>query len=218
MLRRVAWLPIAVLAACGGDEETNGSGTSGAGASTSASTTSTGGGTSFVCGSRDMAEENAALDLSPLLFWTSLDDAAAVSTPAAGVGPGSSMGEFVPSPADGGIQLDGANEHVSFPQAAGPSRNIVPTSGTFDFCFQPAAAHDDGVRHVFLRVPFQGGVLRFEKDAENALVFGVTTETESGSWAVPSSGYAFGAGQWYRLTVAWTTNAAEPTVAIYLDG
>jgi concanavalin A-like lectin/glucanase superfamily protein len=220
MFRTEAWLLIAAVAACGGDEDSSGSGTGasgGTGASTPTSST-TGGGSSFVCGARDMAEENAALDLSPLLFWTSLDDAEAVTTPAMGSGPGSSMGEFVASPSNGGIQIDQANEHVSYPQAAGTARNVVPTSGTFDFCFQPAASHDDGARHVFLSVPFQGGILRFEKDAANALAFEVATETESGRWEVPGSAYALAAGGWYRVTVAWMTNTGQPSALFYLDG
>jgi hypothetical protein len=215
MLRWGLLLGLPLLYACGEDDASSsgGAGGAGGGGTASTTTTSTGGG-SFACGAKDLAEEQAALDLSPLLFWTTLDDAAAVSTPQVGSGPGTSMGDF----AGGGLRIDGANEHVSYPQAVGPNRNVVPTSGTFDFCFQPASGHDDGARHTFLSVPFVGGVLRFEKTEANALAFSVATETEAGTWEVPSSGYSLDAGSWYRLTVAWTTNTGQPSALFYVDG
>ena len=207
----------------GGSAGTGGASGSGGSAGTGGSGGTGGGSPTCHAGSRP----------SGVLLHTTLDDAASITTPAAGDGTGSAftttpVDDFVPALIGNGIRLDAPNEDVGYRQRVGTTANVNFQTGAIDFCYRPGYAHTDGVDHaLFGSTTFGGGNpggIRIRKaGASNTNHFQVIYTDSTGAFGetgVPPTSFSWTAGQWVRVTVSWdfTVGASERNIRVFFDG
>lgn len=161
----------------------------------------------------------------PLKLHSTLNDLAAITTPAAGKGPGSAVpnDDFHGAKCENGLLIDAANEYVEFPL----SGNIDFTKGTIDFWYVPKAAETDNqVHNLFATSGWnavgEGGIKIRKADSMNANEFTVYFKDPAGGihkTSVPEGNYSFAANQPVRITVAWSllSPAGAPAVSIFFD-
>jgi hypothetical protein len=170
---------------------------------------------------------SAAIDAesgSGILFWSTLDDAAQLTTPRVGLGPGTLGGRtaFVEALSGAGIQLLAAGDSAHWPVTDGSARNISAVAGAIDFCVRPAADHDAGVGAAYLTVTRDVGTpFALVREADGRLAFYWDFDELPDSYrrlTVAPESSPMAAGSWYRLTAAWQFGGDMPLVALYLDG
>jgi hypothetical protein len=163
------------------------------------------------------AERAATAD--GVLFWSTLDDAAAIESPAAGSGPGELIGgDIVPAPSNAGLLLDEPGEMASWPVALEVPTNLLLRRGALDLCLRPRVDHDSTEVMPIFAAGGGDDVLSVVKSEEGQLVVAWTFVPNSGAFFVPVASYALTAGEWYRLTVTWQFEAEPKVVTIALDG
>lgn len=231
-------LSIAVLvtSACSGDEP---DGSPGAGGATSSGTASGGGGvggagTTTGTGGTGTggASTSCAGNPAGALLFTTLDDAASISSPVAGSGLGAGhvttpANDFIAALTGNGIRIDGPNEYVRFQEtAAGP--NFSHVRGTLDFCYQPTYLPTDGANHhLFGTSGFSAtGGMRVRKAASNnanrfqVIILDDNSQFAGGETAILPGNVPFVPGVWVRVTVSWDlmVAAGQQNTRVYFDG
>lgn len=199
---------------------TGGGGSSGAGghAGGSAGTGGSGGGTPSNCGTN--------LNHLALVFYSTLDDLAAVTSPVVGSGQNAQVvttpeNDFVSqTPCDGGIQIDQAAEFVSFPEQATWARGTLalwylPQADTLQAPDKHLFATNAGATSPRIRVGFLG-------NSSPNPGFVVRILDGNGGMAetrVIESTSQLPIGTWIHIRVTWDTNAAEvdQNVHVYFD-
>jgi hypothetical protein len=172
----------------------------------------------------------AAAAQGGILYWSTLDDLASLTSPAVGNGAGAQVqtmpaDDFVPALSGQGLQLDEDGERAGIAL----QDNFDPSQGTVDFCYQPFADHTDDQNHPFFGVGIGGGgmgnmpaFITLRKAASNnmyALQLIASDGNQFLQWEVPGSAYSLNANTWYRVTVAWSFQAGQQAEAhLYLDG
>jgi hypothetical protein len=198
--------------------------------STTTTTTTTDGEESGSASSGEVADCDT-LGLEGLLLYSTLDDAAAVSSPMVGAGAGevstSPADDFVAAVYDDGVRLDDSAEYVRFPQSSGGTPNIDFSRGTLEFCYRPDYDHLDSLDHAIFDSGsnFGSGGMRIRKAAgSNGNAFQVIVMPAGGppvnEFNGPSNTYAFVPGEWHRVTVSWDFAVAvgEPNIRVWIDG
>jgi parallel beta-helix repeat protein len=152
---------------------------------------------------------------TPPLLYTTLDNAASVSSPASGTGTGSSVqttpaNDFVTGKAGNGVRIDASGEYVRFAQTDGSVQNVELDQGTVDLWYQPSYAHTDGLRHSIVGIGTwgSGGIFLEKNNASNNNNLTVYTFDSSGNFKptnVPPSSYSWQAGDWVHLRLTWDT-------------
>lgn len=173
-----------------------------------------------------------ALPQSTLLFYSTLDDPAALTAPLAGIGTGASaftvpINDFVPARAGNGVRLHtpGAAEYVRFVQKLGTVQNVELNRGTIDFWYQPSYPHTDGKVHRILLIGAlngAGSILLSKRATANANDLCVELRTNSNAvkrTTVPAAQYLWSAGSWVHLRVTWDGGVATgvQSVRLYVD-
>lgn len=186
-------------AAGGGGVAAGGStgGTAGSGGGSSGG----GGGAGVGCGN---------LHPSEALFYTTLDDSAAVITPAkitAG-SPQHTGGSFEDGYCGNGFGVNNPGEYIKV-SAFG---NINLLGSTLDFFFKPGFESTDPLTHRLLAI--LPNVLLLVRSNAGELTFGIGGSPFA---TVAAANVPFVKDQWVRITVVWKTSAADMT-QIYFDG
>ncbi len=182
-----------------------------------------------------LSNEASATTFSPppppsgLLFLTTLDDLASVSSPANGTGSGavvntSPANDFVAGQNINGIRVDAMGEHVRFRETDGTMKNVELDVGTVEFWYKPNSAHADGVlRNIFgIGDPSQPGRMRLFKSGNSVNELRFEIKDANSAWryaSVPSSAYGWSAGQWVKIRVTWDSQAGigAQNIRIYLN-
>lgn len=169
---------------------------------------------------------------SGLLFHSTLDDAASVTSPAVGTGAGASLltspaNDFTAGRVGNAIRLDSISEYVRFKQTDGNTKNVELDRGTLDFWFQPTYNHTDGQKYRIFGMgnwgaPGGWGMGKHNTSNGNALYihkFGPSGNMEAIN-TVSSSNYSWNANDWINVRVTWDWKAAPgvQNVRMYFNG
>ncbi len=162
------------------------------------------------------------------LFWTTLDDAEAISNPRVGNGTDASFatipaGDFAAGTRCDGLRIDENGEHLEFTQLG----NVDWSRGTLEFAYLPDADHTDDLDHMLFTASnfgVRGGLVIRKAGAANANGLQVLYIDDTGALAgeleIASDEYAFRAGEWVLLRFTWdfTVAAGAENVQVYIDG
>ena len=172
----------------------------------------------------------AGASSAQLLLHSTLDDAAAVSSPAVGTGSGSSVvttpaDDFVLGQVGGGIRIDAPNESARFAQTDGATVNLDPSVGTLAIRFRSHSFSDDGVRHPLVSTgawPSPNSLHIEKSNAPNNNAFAITYFDALGSHqvdSVPAAEVNWTAGEWVELRVTWDFGVAAGVqrLHVYID-
>jgi hypothetical protein len=155
---------------------------------------------------------------SMLVWHSTLESAAAVTSPDIGPAGTSSGTTYVAARYGNGALVDQDTDVITFPGS------VLSASGAVEFWYQPNYACQsgscDGARHVFWSNYTDGThYFTFEKTAANSLFF----EARNGSSAsnalsctVAAANFGWGAKDWVHLRSEW--NGAATTVRIFVNG
>ena len=155
------------------------------------------------------------------IFYTTLDNAQAISAPAAGLGGSSNLqaGDFVPGRAGNGANFAGGRRRAIFPAAQGSQKNIDLAKGELSFWYRPdyAAAADDEI-HYLLAVGDIYNVPRLTLGEGDRLFLSIV----DGSWtahesAAPYQAALWQAGEWVHIRAFWDSAAADP-IRLFVNG
>ena len=161
------------------------------------------------------------------LFWTTLDDLAAVEQPAIGSPNGTSATSqsFVGGRCGNGLQLDTPGEVIEIDQVDGGFSHFDFATGALEWWYRPLYTITDGGEHRLFGCTDaqQGGIRIGKRPATDGNVFAVDVSATNGSQsrtAVPSSGVPFEAGVWVHISVSWdfTVAVGARHVRILFDG
>ncbi len=167
-----------------------------------------------------------------LIFYTTLDEPAAVSNPTVGDGTSASANT---TPADdfknngcgsGSLLLDSVGDNVNFLQAGSGGDHIDMDRGTLDFFFYPNAEFlIYGPKDFFfftISLPGNAGAFRMRKASEdnnNHFQFTVVDQYGVvGDAQVRPENLPFATGVATRITVTWDFSLSGQQVRIYFDG
>ncbi len=160
---------------------------------------------------------------SDLTWYSTLQDAGAVTTPNVGSGGVITNSDFAVGRYGTAARFDAAGEFITIPK----DTNLDLSKGTVEFWYQPSTAHDDGAAHrlwgysldashyIFLQKENAGGTpvngLRFE--------FRNGTPTDVTSVMVAATEYSWRAGDWVHVRATWDDTAAPGERArLFING
>ncbi len=151
-----------------------------------------------------------------LLWHSSLQDAAAVTSPDVGSA-GTVMGTvtFVKGRYGDGAQVSAINEIISF-----PTTYFDKVIGAFEFWFQPNFDNTDGTAHTIAGFYVDGSnhwLLR--KEADNSLSFKIVASGATSLLSVSPANYSWRTSDWLHLRIEWDESAPLATQQrLYING
>ena len=167
---------------------------------------------------------------APLLS-SSLDNAAAVSSPSVGTGKGSQVitapkNDFVSGKSGSALRLDATNERLLFPQTDGSIKNVELDQGTMTFWYQPDHNPSKNIKTTIAGTgPWASpGTVHFGKhnqSNQNGLYLQVWDggAGPAENYVAPAD-YTWKAGQWLHVRITWDFKVAagQQNIHLYLDG
>ena len=155
------------------------------------------------------------------LFYTTLNDAQAITAPAAGLGGSSNLqaGDFVPGKAGNGANFAGTDRRAIFPVAQGNQKNIDLAKGELSFWYRPNyAAEADDITHDLLVVGDIYNVPRLVLGEGDRLFFSVMDSGWNEFVALaPYRADLWDGGEWVHIRVFWDSGSADP-IRLYVNG
>jgi hypothetical protein len=166
----------------------------------------------------------AETETDGILLQSSLDDAAAIESPAIGAGGTTTLAaaDFVAGQTGAAVDLTRPGQLVRFPTRAGDARNVDWNRGQVEFWYRPeadaapfgdgpqqvlfAVGNVDNVPHLML-VHFWDG-LRLIVTPSWEASFSVGTAPAAPLWR---------AGEWIKVRAAWDSGNATDSLQIYLN-
>jgi len=154
-------------------------------------------------------------------FYTSLDNAGAITNPAAGMGGSSSLqaGDFVPGKAGNGANFDQPSKRAIFPAAQGNQKNIDLAKGELSVWYRPDyAAEADDTTHNLLVVGDVYNVPRLALGEGDRLFFSLMDSNWNEFTALaPYRADLWNAGEWVHIRALWDSAAADP-IQLFVNG
>ena len=159
-----------------------------------------------------------------LLFYSTLDSLASLTSPSTGTGSGASVvttpaNDFVTGQTGSGLQIDTASEYGRIQQTNGSTQNIELDKGTVDFWYKPNYAHTDGIRYALftigdMSIAGTSRILLTKGAASNAnalqvLVWNGSGVNQGGNFTVASTDYSFTPGVWVNMRLTWDFTVAS---------
>ncbi len=155
-----------------------------------------------------------------LLWYSTMENAAALSTPDVGTAITNGGATYVVGKYGNGLYFD-ADADTLGSMAIGSNFNT--SKGAVEFWYKPSHAHTDNAEHRFLEIwnsTDWAQYIIFRKNSDNTLAFQFR---DSGaviySTTVASSNYSWTAGDWVHLKATWDEDAAvADQIRIYING
>ena len=157
---------------------------------------------------------------SDLTWYSTLQDAGAVTTPDVGSGGVITNSDFAVGRYGTAARFDAAGEFITIPR----DTNLDLSKGTVEFWFQPTFAHTDGVAHRLWGYSFDAGNFFFlQKEGGTAPVdglrFRISRAGVNTDVTVASTDYSWRALDWVHFRVTWDESAPlADQVRLFVNG
>lgn len=188
---------------------------------TATPTPTTGGGQPTATPTPTVTPTNPLPPAGTAIFYTTLNDAQAITAPAAGLGGSSNLqaGDFVPGKNGNGVNFAPAGRRAIFPAAQGNQKNIDLAKGELSLWYRPDyAAETDDLIHYLLVVGNIDNVPRLVLGEGDRLFFSLIDSNWNDFVALaPYRAELWDAGEWVHIRAFWDSSASDP-IRLYVNG
>jgi len=179
-------------------------------------------GADFVSSLKPVSDADFASDV---LFHTTLENFAAVTTPDVGDGTGAAQNTmtYVAGRYGSGALFNANSDRIEWRPVGGAVQNVELDRGRIEFWCQPNYNSTDATLHYFFDLDndgVAGGVrIYLRKETTNDLTVGVqdVTGTNRGI-SIPAANYQWTAGDWVHLAMDWDSTDPTDNVNVYMNG
>ncbi len=154
-----------------------------------------------------------------LIWYSSLENASAVTNPNVGSAATNSGADFVAGKYGNGAEMLDDNDDILIPITGGDSGNFDKAKGAIEFWFKPTYDFGDSVKHYLFQM-YEDANNQFyvHKDSSNFIYFNITANgTASAFWT--TSGVDWSANDWVHLRFDWDDTASlDDQARIFVNG